>query len=99
MAFDWKSLISPGIGAAAVLGGTALSNRSACKQSEREWALNEQERQRRNMIQGMAAPSMLRAIGYRDPAQIKQMTQQIGGAAAGGGAPPDGGGGRGGRTP
>lgn len=83
MAFDFKSLIGPAIGAGATILGSQLQGNAANQNSQRQWELLQQEMQRRNMLQGMAAPSLLRGLGYRNPQQISQMSSQIGGNPSG----------------
>ena len=75
MPFDYRSLIPAGIGAGASILGGALQNRSR----NRDWELYQQELARRNQLQGMAMPGILRAVGYRDPQQIAQMQLQVSG--------------------
>lgn len=82
--FNWSSLIPYGINA----GLNFLGNRMATApvREQNEWLRKQQEQElaRRNMLQGMAAPSMLAALGYRDPQQIQQMSAQIGGTGPAG---------------
>lgn len=85
---DYSKLIVPGISAAAVLGGNAMQARSANKSSEWQRQMAEAEMRRRNMLQGMAAPTLLRGLGYRNPADIQRMTQQIGSPMTGGSSAP-----------
>lgn len=80
MAFDWSKLIGPAIGAGAAIGGSILSGKAANKQSERQWELIQQEMARRNMLQGMIAPQLLRATGIRNPQQLRSYSQAIGGS-------------------
>ncbi len=100
--FDWSSLIGPAIGAGTTVLGQTMANRSnqamtkeqlaqQQKQFDTTQAFKQSEQARRNMMQGAAAPTTLRALGYRNPQQIdtlqKQFSQQQGPTAPlGGGA-------------
>lgn len=76
MAYDWQSLIPYGV----QFGLGTLGNRMATGpiREQNEWQRQqyEQERQRRNLMQSFAAPSMLKALGHQ-PEQIPGMTQQV----------------------
>ena len=73
MPIPWLAIA--GLGAS--LGGNILGARSQNQGSERQWQLLQQELQRRNMLQGMIGPQLLRSAGIRNPQQIAQMTRQI----------------------
>lgn len=79
MAYSWSSLIPQGVGFGLGILGNKIANRANQQQNAWSRALTEQEIRRRNMLQGIAAPSMLRALGYTDPNQIQRMTMQISG--------------------
>lgn len=86
--FSWKSLIPTAAATGGALLGNYLNNKSQnamtreqLAQQQRQFDTNQQfktgEANRRNMMQGMAAPGNLRALGYRDSAQLQQMQGQI----------------------
>ncbi len=70
-----------------MLGG-ALQSRAANKSNDAMLKFQEQEFARRNMMQGLAAPSMMHALGYRNPQQIASGVAQIRGTAPAPGAQP-----------
>lgn len=81
--FDWRSLIPHGISAGVGLLGQRMASGPAREQNAWQRAMVESEMRRRNMLQGYAAPSMLHALGYRDPKDIADRTAAISGPAPG----------------
>lgn len=77
---SWTDLIPYGVSFGLGTLGNRIATGPARANNEWERQQYEQERQRRNMLQSFAAPSMLRALGHQ-PEQINQMTRQIGGSA------------------
>ncbi len=96
--FNWASLIPTlapigGKLASDYLSSKLVPNNGAAitaKESGRQFdianAEKQAERGRRNMISGMAAPALFRDLGYRDPAKIASMQQQLQGVPAAGAA-------------
>ncbi len=60
------------------IAGSMLGARAHNQPEKWRQKIIEQEMARRNMMQGMAAPSLLGSLGYRNPSRISAMSQQIG---------------------
>lgn len=74
-------LIGQGVNWLGQMGLGYLANRPIAKQNAWQRAMVEQQIARRNALQGLALPSMIRALGYRDPQQIQAMTGQVNAAS------------------
>lgn len=65
--FDWKSLIPIGVGAGLGMLGNKMANAPTKEQNAYSRQQYEQQLARRNAMQGLAMPSMLRAMGNSNP--------------------------------
>lgn len=81
MAFQWTDLIAPGIGAGTQVLGTTLRNKAEQAMSKEQLAQRAHEFDvtqgnrtaelgRRNMLFGMAAPNILRNVGYNPKSEL-----------------------------
>ena len=70
--------IIPGIKAGLGALGGWLSARAKNKPEDLRQRIIQQELARRNMFQGIGAPSLLYSLGYRNPRTIRTMTSRIG---------------------
>ena len=68
-------ILSSGLG---ILGG-ALNARAANQPEKWRQDIINRELQRRNMLQGMAAPALLGALGYNNAGNVRNMQSQIAG--------------------
>lgn len=87
--FSWTSLIQPAAQAVFGLGSNMLNNnqqnavaREGLAQNQSQFntnlAMKQSEMARRNQMAAAAAPAMFRDLGYRDPAKIAELQQQVG---------------------